>query len=614
MEEDNDRASAEIDAEDEERSMLMAVGMPLLALMIISAALYLARDVLIPLTAALILGVVLSPIAGRLERLVGRFLSAAVVVLTGVAVIATVGYFTTVELTAVADEVAGYSDNIGNKLAAIEKNTPPWLQHIESAVSDVKMRVQKPSSALPRPGPVSTVTVSTGTFADNLAQVTPALAAVVELLLVIVLLFFLLYGRHDLRDRFVRLAARARISVASQAVETAGRAVGHYLLLFSLINFGFGIAVGLVLWALGLPNPEFWGLLAFLFRYIPYVGTAVSSLLPAAVAFAVFPGWSRSLEVIGALILLDQIAAHVLEPIVVGAGIDISPVALLVSTIYWSWLWGMPGLLLAIPITACLKVAGEHIPALNFLPLLLGGERDLEGYHEFYRILLELNPDGARSLAIRYCNENGLEQTFDDLVAPAVRLAGEERAERHISEENQQFIFDFVRELIGDLGSRFADARPGRRPRVLGVCPPQEVHSFGLLMTLELFRGAGAAVKFLGEGKSIEEACELERLFSPELVCLSCTVTECLPAAVELAGVLRREFPHVTIIAGGVAALSYPGDLLQAGCSQVCVSRSQTRRVIRQLVAGRRGWASSTPSAILAANGSQSVKSETNAQ
>jgi predicted PurR-regulated permease PerM/methylmalonyl-CoA mutase cobalamin-binding subunit len=557
--------------------------------------------------------VVLSPIAGRLERLVGRFFAAALVVLTGVAVLVTVGYFTTLELTAVADEVAGYSDNIGNKLASIEKSTPPWLQHIEYAVSDVKRRVQKSDTPLPKPGPVSTVTVSTGTFADNLAQVTPALAAVVELLLVIVLLFFLLYCRHDLRDRFVRLAARARISVASQAVESAGHAVGHYLLLFSLVNLGFGAAVGLVLFVLGLPNPEFWGLLAFLFRYIPYVGTAVSSLLPAAVAFAVFPGWSRSLEVVGAMVVLDQIAAHLVEPFVVGAGIDISPVALLVSTIYWSWLWGMPGLLLAVPMTACLKVAGEHIPALNFLPLLLGGERDLEGYHEFYRMLLELNSDGARALAIRYCNENGLEQTFDDIVAPAVSLAGEERAEKHISEDNQQFIFGFVRELILYLGNRFSEARSGLRPRVLGVSPPQEVHSFGLLMILELFRGAGAAVKFLGEGKSIEEACELVRLFSPELVCLSCTVTECLPAATELTSALRREFPHLTIIAGGVAALSYPGELLRAGCSQVCVSRSQTRRAIRQLAFGRRGRPANTPSAILAANGSKSIKAETNA-
>lgn len=612
--EESERESGEVENGSEEGSLLISIGLPLLALMIVTAALYLAADVLIPLAAALILALVLNPIASRLERLVGRFLSAAIVVLSGVAVIATVGYFTAIELTVVADEVAGYSDNIGNKLAALEKSTPSWLQHIEEAFRDVKRRVQKPSSALPEPGPEANVTVSTGTFADNLTHVTPALAAVVELMLVIVLLFFLLYSRRDLRDRFVRLAARARISVASQAVETAGHAVGRYLLLFSLINLIFGIAVGLVLWALGLPNPEFWGLLAFLFRYVPYVGAAVSSLLPAAVAFAVFPGWSRSLEVIGALVVLDQLAAHLVEPFIIGSGIDMSPVALLVSTIYWSWIWGAPGLLLAIPLTACLKVAGEHIPALNFLPLLLGGERHLKGYHEFYRMLLELNSDGARALAVSYCNENGIEQTFDDMIAPAVNMAGKERAEKHISEENFQFILNFVREIIAELGNRFSETRPGRRPRVLGVCPPDEVHNFGLLMVLELFRGAGSAVKFLGEGKSIEEACELTRLFSPEMVCLSCTVTECLPAAAELTSALRREFPHLTIIAGGLAALSYPGDLLRAGCSQICATKGQTRRAIRQVTAGRRGRPVGTPAAIVAAKGAKSINPETEVQ
>src|SRR5215469_9410159 len=424
-----------------EESTLFKVGMPVVALLIVTAALSLARDILIPLAAALILALVLSPIASRLERWVGRFASAGLVVFTGVAVIVLVAYFTTLQLTSVADEVAGYSANIGNKLAAIEKSTPPWLQHLEIAFSEVKRRVQKPNLSAPVPPP--TVTVSSGSLADNLAHFTPALAAIVEILLIIVLLFFLLYGRRDLRDRLVRLAARARISVASQAIETAGHTVGRYLLLLGLINFAFGIAVGLMLWALGLPNAPFWGLLAFLMRFVPYVGALVSSLLPALVAFAVFPGWSKTLEVVGAITVLDQIAAHLGEPFVIGSGIDMSPVALLVSTIYWSWLWGAPGLLLAIPLTACLKVIGEHIPALNFLPLLLGGSRTLESYHDFYRMLLELDSGSARVLAIRYCEENGIEGMFDDFLVPAINLAGDERSEGHISEDNLQFIVGF---------------------------------------------------------------------------------------------------------------------------------------------------------------------------
>src|SRR6202011_4841924 len=139
-------------------------------------------------------------------------------------------------------------------------------------------------------------------IAEVLNAAGAVLAAVGKGLLVIVLLFFLLYSRWDLRDRFIRLATRARIPVAAQAIETAGDTVGRYLLLFSLTNLGFGIATGTAVWLLGLPNPEFWGGLGFLLRFVPYVGALISAALPTLVAFAVFPGWSRSAEVLGSFV------------------------------------------------------------------------------------------------------------------------------------------------------------------------------------------------------------------------------------------------------------------------------------------------------------------------
>jgi predicted PurR-regulated permease PerM len=331
--EENNRESGVTESGVEEPFALLKVTLPLLTLTILTGALYLAKDVLIPLTAAVILAVILGPIAARLEQFVGRSLSAVVLLLSGVAILATMAYVTSVELVAVADQVAGYSDNIGDKLAAIERSVPPGLRRTNIAIRNVAARVEKGNPSLHKTVPVAALQVSSS-FSDNLRHLTPALSALIEILLVVVLLFFMLYSRHDLRDRFVRLAARGRLTVASQAVESAGLALGRYLLLFSLINLGFGILVGLVLWFLGLPNPEFWGLLAFLFRYIPYVGTLVSSLLPALVAFAVFPGWIKSLEVIGSLVALDQIGAYVAEPLIIGPGIGISPVALLISTIY----------------------------------------------------------------------------------------------------------------------------------------------------------------------------------------------------------------------------------------------------------------------------------------
>jgi predicted PurR-regulated permease PerM len=242
----------------------------LLLVIVATVVLYLGRDILLPLAMASILAVAFSPIASRLELFVSRFVSAALVVLIAISAIGVIGYFLTVELTSVAVEVAGYSDNIATKLATLQGSTPTWLRRIEDGVKGVKEQLQNNASepkerirtmmqAQPAPTGVQ----------DVLLPALPILSGIGESLLIVVLLFFLLHGRKDLRDRFVRLAARARIIIAAEAIETAGDTVGRYLLFVSLTNLGYGIAIGIVAWLLGLPNAAFWGALAFLLRFIP---------------------------------------------------------------------------------------------------------------------------------------------------------------------------------------------------------------------------------------------------------------------------------------------------------------------------------------------------------
>jgi predicted PurR-regulated permease PerM/methylmalonyl-CoA mutase cobalamin-binding subunit len=572
------------DADDSMAFLWAAV--PIVAIVFVTATLDRGRDVLLPIAVAFILAIIFTRLANLLEPLVGRILSAALVVLFALGTITAIGYFLTVELTSVADQVANYSDNIGNKVAALEQTSPPWLQHLKYALANVQRHVQKnnPPAALPRA--VEAVPVPPSVL-EEVQPILPMLSGVVEALLISVLVFFLLYSRKDLRDRFVRLVARARITIAPQAIETAAQTVGHYLLLFSMINLGFGLFCGLAAWVFGLPNAVLWGLLAFLLRFIPYVGAAIASFLPALVAFAVFPGWSRSLEVVGSFMFLDQIAGQFIEPFVIGPGIDVSPVALLISAMYWSWLWGLPGLLLATPLTACLKVAGDSIPALGFLSVLLGGDRKLEDYHDFYRMLLELDGTGARELAIRFCDEHGLERTFDDVLIPVLVLSGEERAENHISADNQQFILDTVRELVQDLGNRFVKPRTVGRLRILGMCAPGDVHDLGLLMILELLRHAGAAAKLVDASQTPDQIRVFVKSFMPQLVCVSCTMNETVPAAVDLITALKEDSPNLTIFGGGRAALWEASKLLAAGCAEVCGSREETRRAIRRFAVKR---------------------------
>jgi len=232
-------------------------------------------------------------------------------------------------------------------------------------------------------------------------------------------------------------------------------------------------------------------------------------------------------------------------------------------------------------LTACLKVAGDYIPALGFLPVLLGADGTLEDCNDYYRSLLELDVSGARNIAIGYCDQHGLESTFDNVLIPAVSLAGGERSESHISQENQRLINDTTAALVKELGDRFSKPRTAARLRILGVCVPGEVHRLGLQMLLELLRRAGAAANFLDESKAPAEIRDFVKRYAPDLVFLSCTMSECALAAVELVRGLKLDSPGLTIICGGRGGLSEGPELLKAGASQICETRSDVRRAVR---------------------------------
>jgi len=575
---------AVVERERDERHVREGAATPIVAIIVATVVLYFAKGILIPFTMAALLAVIFSPLASRLERFVGNFASAAIVVFAAVTIVIGIGYFVTVQLTQVAVQVSGYTDNIATKLTALKGSAPEWLQRVQNGVKDVEQQLGVQVPAVPKRSKSVTV-VQTPPAQTDLEQVMkpaiPILSGLFEALVVIVLMFFLLYGRMDLRDRLVRLAARGRITLSAEAIETAGSAVGHYLLLFTLTNFGYGAAIGLTIWLIGLPNPLLWGALAALFRFVPYVGVPIACLLPTLVAVAVFPGWRQAIEVLATFIVADQIVSYLVEPFIIGRGIGLSPLGLLFSAMFWGWLWGLPGLLIATSLTACLKVAGDYIPALGFFAVLFGDDSAREDYHDYYRTLLELDPDSAKEIAVRYCAINGLEATFDDVLAPAVILAGEEHAENHISDQNQAFIFDTTLSVVKELGNIQNKPKVKRRIRILGVVAPGEVHNLGLMMLLELLRRTGIAANVLDAAKSPAEICAFVSQYVPDMVFLSCTTAECISAAVELVRALIAESPHLTIIGGGASAVSHRAEMREAGAAEVCATRAEVRHVVR---------------------------------
>jgi predicted PurR-regulated permease PerM len=204
---------------------------------------------------------------------------------------------------------------------------------------------------------------------------------------------FLLLKREDLRDRLIYLVGPGRLNTTTEALDDAAGRVSRYLLMQSIVNGSQGIAVGLGLFAIGLPNAILWGLLSALLKFIPYLGPWISALAPIALSLAVFDDWTRPLLTVGWIVILELVSSNSVEPWLYGASIGVSPFALLLAAVFWTWLWGIAGLMLSAPLTVCLVVMGKYIPQLQFLSALLGDKPVLEPKARFYQ---RLSGDGSR--------------------------------------------------------------------------------------------------------------------------------------------------------------------------------------------------------------------------
>jgi predicted PurR-regulated permease PerM len=360
-----------LSARENSRPAAASNGRTLLGVVVAATVLYVAKDILIPFAFAAVLALLLSPMANLTERFMGRTLGTLLPVLLAVGAITMSSYYFTVELSSVADDLVDYSDNIAGKINALQLSAPPIIQRIEGAVEDIQHQLSKPERKRHQPPVVQTLPPP-ASVTDKISPTLPILAAFAQVSIVLVLLFFLLFYRSDLRDRLVRILAQASVVIPPEALDTVGYSVSQYLFRLTIINLAFGALVGVAVWLLGLPRPILWGVMAFGLRYVPYLGVISSATLATLVAVAVFPGWKPAIETFASFVLIDLVMGQLVEPFWIGYGVGISPIALLVSAIFWGWLWGPVGLILATPFTVCLKVAGDYVPSLNFLSILLG--------------------------------------------------------------------------------------------------------------------------------------------------------------------------------------------------------------------------------------------------
>jgi hypothetical protein len=265
---------------------------------------------------------------------------------------------------------------------------------------------------------------------------------------------FMLFQREDLRDRLIRLAGAHRLNLTTTVLDDAARRVSRYLLAQLAINAGYGLVAGIALYVIGVPNPLLWGLLAALLRYIPYLGIWVAAAMPAAVAFAVEPGWVKVPIVFGVFIGIDLVMYNLVEPLLYGTSTGVSPLAILVAAVFWTWLWGPVGLLLATPLTVCVVVLGRHVPHLGFLEVMLSDEPVLSVETRVYQRLLAMDLEEATEMAEAHLRGRSLEDVFDEVLIPVLSLAEDDRHQGKIDEARQRFVYQNARILVEDLAER----------------------------------------------------------------------------------------------------------------------------------------------------------------
>lgn len=559
---------------------------------LVIAGLYWLQAVLIPIALAMLLTFLLSPVVGALQRWMGRVPAVCVVVLVTLVALGGVGWVVTRQLIGLADELPRYSQNLRQKVTDLRgASTGGPVEKVQRTVQEVVGEIQKSDEPrAPQDKPVEVVLAAPSLLAHLPTLLTTlASAAVVTVLVISMLLEWV-----DLRDRLIRLIGYREVTVTTKALHEAGERVSRYLLMHAIVNGSFGVAVGLGLFALGLPYALLWGVLAALLRFVPYLGPWLAALLPLALSLAVFPGWVRPALLVGLIVFLELGSNLIMEPWLYGQSAGVSQVALLVAVTFWTWLWGPVGLVLATPLTVCLIVVSKYLPALGFFVTLMGDEPVLDVKARYYQRLLARDQDEAAKIAEEYVEKGGGETVYDEVLLPALYFGRQDRDRGRLAEPDLQFVVrttrDVVDQLASDLAPQTESASGGDFPAPVSVagCPARdEIDALALDMVrrgLDLDR-----VQFqpLAPALLAAEVVAWIDVHRPAVLCIGAVAPGGFSQSRYLCKRLRERFPALRIVVGrwGLHAEqeAEAQALRAAGANEVTATVLETQRTLGQL-------------------------------
>jgi predicted PurR-regulated permease PerM len=433
----------------------------------IVAALYFGREVLVPIVLAILLSFILAPLVRLTQRLrIPRILAVLAVVAVAFAIILGLGAVIVTQVNQLAGDLPRYETTLREKIQSFRGilGGSGTLERAAEVLQDLSKEIDKPKQgegAAPvggrpvaqKPIPVEVRQPDPGPLQTIISLITPLLSPLTTSGIVFIFVIFILMQREDLRSRLVRLAGVRDLQRTTAALDDAGQRLSRLFITQLALNAAFGLVIGTGLWIIGVPSAPLWGIMAAVLRFVPYIGAVLAAVFPIVLAAAVGPDWTMVLWTGALFLVVEPVVGHLIEPLLYGQSTGLSPIAIIVSATFWTWLWGPIGLVLATPLTICVMVLGRHVDRLKFLDVMFSDQAALAPAELAYQRMLAGDSIEAAEQAQTYLKDKPLVAYYQDVLIESLKLAQSDANRGELDEARTIRIRDAVAEIVEDLST-----------------------------------------------------------------------------------------------------------------------------------------------------------------
>jgi predicted PurR-regulated permease PerM len=413
---------------------------------------------------------VLAPLVKIFQRChLPRSLAVVITVAGALAITLCLGMMVMVQVNQLARDLPRYQLTLNDKIHSLRDMLGPsgLLKDASNLLKDLGKQLETPaleksaivpptltqsSGAPTKPIPVEVHQPAPGAPETLVAVLQPLVTPLTTSGIVLIFVTFFLFQREDLRNRFIRLAGSGDIERTTTALDDAGRRLGKLFATQLVLNAVFGIIIGSGLALIGVPSAPLWGLLAMILRFVPYIGALMAAVLPLTLAAAVGADWTMVIWTAALFAVVEPLMGHVIEPFIYGHSVGLSPVAIVLSAAFWTWLWGPLGLLLSTPLTLCVVVLARHVDRLQFIDIMLGDQPALTPQQAAYQRMLTGDPIEAIEQARAFLKEGTVIAYYDEILIGALRLAQADAEQGRLDDVRLENIFKTVSDIVEDLG------------------------------------------------------------------------------------------------------------------------------------------------------------------